>query len=152
MFLGGMAGSTAGGVKTFRIATLAKAANADLRRLIHPRGVFVTRFGKKALPDDLVESIQSFFLFYMFLFMTGTFLLAFIDSNANSQLDLVTTATAVASALGNIGPGLAEVGPAGNYAGIPGAGKWLLSFLMISGRLEIFPVLLLFTPDLWRRN
>lgn len=151
MFLGGMAGSTAGGVKTFRIGTLAKAAHADLRRLIHPRGVFVTRFGKKAVPDDIVESIQSFFLFYMFLFMTGTFLLAFIDSNSSTTLDLVTTATAVASALGNIGPGLADVGPTSNYAGIPGAGKWLLSFLMITGRLEVFPVLLLFTPDLWRK-
>ncbi len=151
MFLGGMAGSTAGGVKTFRIGTLAKAAHADLRRLIHPRGVFVTRFGKKAVPDDIVESIQSFFLFYMFLFMTGTFLLAFIDSNSSTDLDLVTTATAVASALGNIGPGLADVGPTSNYAGIPGAGKWLLSFLMITGRLEVFPVLLLFTPDLWRK-
>ncbi|MDH3193220.1 MAG: TrkH family potassium uptake protein, partial [Acidimicrobiia bacterium] len=151
MFLGGMAGSTAGGVKTFRIGTLAKAAHADLRRLIHPRGVFVTRFGKKAVPDDIVESIQSFFLFYMFLFMTGTFLLAFIDSNSSTDLDLVTTATAVASALGNIGPGLADVGPTSNYAGIPGLGKWLLSFLMITGRLEVFPVLLLFTPDLWRK-
>ncbi len=151
MFLGGMAGSTAGGVKTFRIGTLAKAAHADLRRLIHPRGVFVTRFGKKAVPEDIVESIQSFFLFYMFLFMTGTFLLAFINSNSATDLDLVTTATAVASALGNIGPGLADVGPTSNYAGIPGAGKWLLSFLMITGRLEVFPVLLLFTPDLWRK-
>lgn len=151
MFLGGMAGSTAGGVKTFRIATLAKAAHADLRRLIHPRGVFVIRFGKKSVPDDVVESIQSFFLFYMFLFMTGTFLLAFIDSNASAELDLVTTATAVASALGNIGPGLGDVGPTSNYAGIPGAGKWLLSFLMITGRLEVFPILLLFTPDLWRK-
>jgi trk system potassium uptake protein TrkH len=83
--------------------------------------------------------------------MTGTFLLAFIDSNSTTDLDLVTTATAVASALGNIGPGLADVGPTSNYAGIPGVGKWLLSFLMITGRLEVFPVLLLFTPDLWRK-
>jgi trk system potassium uptake protein TrkH len=145
MFLGGMAGSTAGGVKTFRIGTLANAAHADLRR-----GVFVTRFGKNAVPEDIVESIQSFFLFYMFLFMTGTFLLAFIASNSSTNLDLVTTATAVASALGNIGPGLADVGPTSNFARIPGVGKWLPSFLMITGRLEVFPVLLLFTPDLWR--
>jgi len=151
MFLGGMAGSTAGGVKTFRIAVLSKAASADLRRLVHPRGIFVTRFGDKSIPDSIVESIQSFFLFFMFLFMTGTFLLGFIVSNTGDQLDLVTSASAVASALGNIGPGLGDVGPAGNFATVPGAGKWLLAFLMIVGRLEIFPVLLLFTRTLWKR-
>ncbi len=151
MFLGGMAGSTAGGVKTYRIAVLAKAANNDLRRVIRPRGVFVTRFGKTAVPEAIVESIQSFFLFYMFLFMTGTFLLGFIESNLSAGLDLVTEASAVASALGNIGPGLGDVGPAGNYAGIPWPGKWLLATLMIAGRLELFPVLLLATRELWRR-
>lgn len=151
MFLGGMAGSTAGAVKTFRVGILSKAAVADLRRLVHPRGVFVTRFGSDTVRDDVVESIQSFFLFYMFLFMTGTFLVAFIDANASEGIDLVTAASAVAASLGNIGPGLGEVGPTGNYAGVPGLGKLLLSWLMIVGRLEIFPVLLLFTRDLWRR-
>lgn len=151
MFLGGMAGSTAGGVKTFRVGILSKAAAADLRRLVHPRGVFITRFGKDRVRDEIVESVQSFFLFYMFLFMTGTFLLSFLDANASERLDLITTASAVAASLGNIGPGLGEVGPTAHYAGLPGTGKWLLSGLMIVGRLEIFPVLLLFTRDLWRR-
>ena len=151
MFLGGMAGSTAGGVKTFRVGILSKAAAADLRRLVHPRGVFITRFGKDRVRDDIVESVQSFFLFYMFLFMTGTFLLSFLDANASERLDLITTASAVAASLGNIGPGLGDVGPTAHYAGIPGTGKWLLSGLMIVGRLEIFPVLLLFTRDLWKR-
>jgi len=151
MFLGGMAGSTAGGMKTFRIGVLTRAASADLRRLIHPRGVFITRFGKEAVPDPVVESVQSFFLFFMFLFMTGTFLFGFITSTLpGADLDLVTHASAVASALGNIGPGLGEVGPAGNYLLLPWPAKWLLSFLMIGGRLEIFPVLLLFTRALWR--
>jgi trk system potassium uptake protein TrkH len=150
MFLGGMAGSTAGGVKTFRVGILAKAAAADLRRLVHPRAVFVTRFGDQRVRDEIVESIQSFFLFFMFLFMTGTFLIAFIDANTSETLDLVTAASSVAASLGNIGPGLGEVGPTGNYAGIPDAGKLLLAGLMIVGRLEIFPVLLLFTRDLWR--
>jgi trk system potassium uptake protein TrkH len=151
MFIGGMAGSTAGGVKTFRVGILSKAAAADLRRLVHPRGVFITRFGRDRVRDEVVESVQSFFLFYMFLFMTGTFLLSFLDANATERLDLITTASAVAASLGNIGPGLGEVGPTAHYAGIPGTGKWLLSGLMIVGRLEIFPVLLLFTRDLWRR-
>jgi len=153
MFLGGMAGSTAGGIKTYRIGVLTKAASADLRRLVHPRGVFITRFGKDVVPDPIVESVQSFFLFFMFLFMTGTFVMGFIASTLpGAELDLVTSASAVASALGNIGPGLGEVGPASNYFGIPWPGKWLLSFLMMAGRLEIFPVLLLFTRELWRRS
>lgn len=151
MFLGGMAGSTAGSVKTFRVGILTKAAFSDLRRLVYPRGVFTLRFGRNRVPDPVVESVQSFFLFYMFLFMTGTFLLTFIDANLTERLNLVTAASAVASSLGNIGPGLGDVGPVANYATIPDLGKWLLSGLMIVGRLEIFPVLLLFTRDLWRR-
>ena len=147
MFLGGMAGSTAGGVKTFRIAVLTKAAAADLRRIVHPRGIFVTRFGKEVVSDSVMESIQTFFLFYMFLFMSGTVVLGLMSSD----LDLVTSASAVASSLGNIGPGLGAVGPTSNFLAIPDAGKWLLSFLMIAGRLEIFPVVLLFTRYLWRR-
>lgn len=151
MFVGGMAGSTAGSVKIFRIGILTKAAYYDLRRLVYPRGVFTIRFGGKALPDPVVESVQSFFLFYMFLFVAGTFALTFIDANLMERLDLVTAASAVASSLGNIGPGLGEVGPITNFAGLPALGKWLLAGLMIVGRLEIFPVLLLLTPDLWRR-
>ena len=151
MFLGGMAGSTAGGMKTFRIGVLSKAAFADLRRLVHPRGIFVTRFGTQRVAEPVIEAVQSYFLFYMFLFMTSTFVLAFIDANLAEGLDLVTATTAVAASIGNIGPGLGEVGPAGNYAGLPDLAKWLLSSLMIVGRLEIFPVLVLFTKDLWRR-
>ena len=151
MFLGGMAGSTAGGMKTFRIGVLSKAAFADLRRLVHPRAIFVTRFGKTRVTEPIVEAVQSYFLFYMFLFMTSTFLLAFIDANLAEGLDLVTAATAVAASIGNIGPGLEAVGPASNYSHLPDLAKWLLSGLMIVGRLEIFPVLVLFTKDLWRR-
>ena len=151
MFLGGMAGSTAGGMKTFRLGVLSKAAYADLRRLVHPRGVFVTHFGRVRVNEPVIESVQSFFLFYMFLFMTATFGLAFIDANLAEGLDLVTATSAVASSIGNIGPGLGDVGPAANYAGLPHLAKWLLSGLMIVGRLEIFPVLVLFTKDLWRR-
>ncbi len=151
MFLGGMAGSTAGSVKTFRLGVLAKSAATDLRRLVHPRGVFVTRFGADPVPDPIVRAVQSFFLFYMFLFMTGTFLMGVIESRLEAGLDLVTSASAVASALGNIGPGLGAVGPTANFAAVPLPGKWLLASLMIVGRLEVFPVLLLFTRGLWKR-
>jgi len=151
MFLGGMAGSTAGGIKTFRIGVLSKAAFADLRRLVHPRGVFITHFGKQKVTEPVIEAVQSYFLFYMFLFMTATFGLAFIDANLAEGLDLVTATSAVAASIGNIGPGLGDVGPASNYADMPQLAKWLLSGVMIVGRLEIFPVLVLFTKDLWRR-
>ncbi len=151
MFVGGMAGSTAGGIKTFRLGVLTRAASADLRRLIHPRGVFITRFAKNPVPDPIVESVQSFFLFFMFIFMTSTFLMGFIGSTFGAPTDIVTSVSATASAMGNIGPGLGAVGPTGNYLAIAWPGKWLLSFLMIVGRLEIFPVLLLFTRDLWRK-
>jgi trk system potassium uptake protein TrkH len=151
MFIGGMAGSTAGAIKTFRIGVLTKAAYADLRRLVHPRAVFITRFGGVRVTDPVAEAVQSYFLFYMFLFMTSVFLLAFIDANLDEGLDLVTATSAVAASIGNIGPGLGDVGPSANYGGLPALAKWLLSSLMIVGRLEIFPVLVLFTKDLWRR-
>lgn len=151
MFVGGMAGSTAGGIKTFRLGVLVKAAANDLRRIIHPRAVLPTRFGPVRVPDPVVESVQSFFLFYMFLFMTGTFLMGFLSATFGPELDIAETVSAAASALGNIGPALGDLGPSGNYLAVTWPGKWLLSFLMIAGRLEVFPVLLLFTRPLWRR-
>jgi trk system potassium uptake protein TrkH len=95
--------------------------------------------------------VQSFFLFYMFIFMTGTLAFGIITDVAGAGFDLVSSASAVASSVGNVGPGLGAVGPSSNYALVPDLGKWLLSFLMIVGRLEIFPVVLLFTRELWRR-
>lgn len=151
LFIGGMSGSTAGAVKVFRVGILSKAAVLDVRRIIHPRAVFSLRYGKERVPDHVVESIQSFFLFYMFIFMTSTFLVTFIDANLTERLDLVTAASAVATAMGNVGPGLGDVGPLSNFQGLPGLVKWLLSGLMIVGRLEVFPVLVLFSRDLWKR-
>jgi trk system potassium uptake protein TrkH len=151
MFVGGMSGSTGGAVKPYRLGVLTGAASSDLRRVIHPRGIFVTRFGKDSIPQDIVESVQSFFLMYMFIFMTGTMLFAVFAQTAGAGFDLVSSASAVASSLGNVGPGLSAVGPSSNYLAVPALGKWLLSLLMLVGRLEIFPVLLLFTRELWRR-
>ena len=151
MFVGGMAGSTSGSIKTDRLYILYEASRTDVRRIIHPRGVFVTRAGGATVPDLVVETVQTFFLLYMFAFMTGTFLFAIIGWAGGSNLDIVTTISAVASALGNIGPGLGDVGPASNYLAIPLAGKWLLAVLMIVGRLEILPILILFNREVWRR-
>ena len=87
----------------------------------------------------------------MFSFMTGVFLMAGTGFLADSSMDILTMVTAVASSLGNVGPGLGDVGPTGNYLGLPGLSKWLLSSLMIIGRLEILPILILFNPEVWRK-
>lgn len=151
MFVGGMAGSTGGAMKPYRLGVLYQASKTDLRKVIHPKGIFVVRFGRDVVPDKIVQSVQSFFLLYMFIFMTGTLALGIITDVAGAEFDLVSSASAVASSFGNVGPGLAAVGPSSNYVLVPALGKWLLSFLMIVGRLEIFPVVLLFTRELWRR-
>jgi trk system potassium uptake protein TrkH len=151
LFVGGMAGSTAGAVKVYRLGVLYDASRADLRRVVHPRGIFVVRLGRDPVPDEIVESVQSFFLLYMFAFMTGTMLVGVFEQSLGLGSDLVTSASAVATSLGNVGPGLGAVGPASNYTVVHDSTKWVLSFLMILGRLELFPILLLFTRDLWRR-
>jgi trk system potassium uptake protein len=151
MFIGGMAGSTSGSIKVYRLGILYQGSRADMRRLIHPRGVFVTKLGHQQVPDRIAESVQSFFIIYIFLFMTGTLAFASIEAIAGLDVDLATSVSSVASALGNIGPGLNDVGPLNTFADVPLLGKWLMSFLMIVGRLEIFPILLLFTREAWRR-
>lgn len=151
MFLGGMAGSSAGGIKSFRLATVAGAARIDLRRMIHPLAVFRTRLGGDAIEPEVVGGARAFTLFYLLAFLVGTLLLGVLGPAGSPGDDLLTSASAVASALGNVGPGLGAVDPSGGYAALPGAARWLLSSLMIVGRLEIFPIALLFTRGLWRR-
>ncbi len=151
MFVGGMAGSTGGSVTPYRLGVLTGAARADLRRVIHPRGVFLTRLGGDTIDDRVVETVQSFFLLYMFIFMTGTLGFAVIAQIDGGGFDMVSSASAVASSLGNVGPALAELGPSSTYAAVPALNKILLSFLMLVGRIEIYPILLLFTRELWRR-
>jgi trk system potassium uptake protein TrkH len=151
MFIGGMAGSTAGSVKTYRIGVLTSASLADVRRVIHPRGVFISRLGSTNVPEKIVQNVQAFFLLYMFIFMTGTFVLGVFSSAIGPDLDLVSAASAVATALGNVGPGLGSVGPTSTFNEVTDLGKWLLSGLMITGRLEIFPIALLFNRGLWGR-
>lgn len=151
MFVGGMAGSTSGSIKIYRHEILYESSRADVRRLIHPRGVFVTRIGKNPVKDTVVEAVQTFFMLYMFAFMTGSFALAVISSIWGPDLDIVSTVSAVASSIGNVGPGLGSVGPTENYLGVAAPGKWLLAGLMIVGRLEILPILILFNRESWRR-
>jgi len=145
MFIGGMAGSTGGGIKVIRQMLLFKNAGKELKRAIHPQGVIPVRLNHEAVSQDIIYKVMAFFQLYILVFMFGAMCLSFLG------LDFETAIGASISALGNIGPGLGSVGPVGNYGFIPGAGKWLLSFLMLLGRLELFTVLILITPSFWKR-
>jgi trk system potassium uptake protein TrkH len=151
MFLGGMSGSTTGAVKTYRLALLAKIAGADVRRLTRPSAISVTRFGGSVVAAPVLRNVAAFFVLYVGIFVIGTLLFAFFEAWLGGGVDVITATSAAASTLGNVGPGLGEVGPAGTYAGIVTPGKWVLAIMMLMGRLEIFPILLLLTPAFWRR-
>ena len=144
-FMGGCAGSSAGGIKMFRFRILFSMAQAQMRRLLQPSGVFLARYNGRPVPASTVGSVMSFlFLFVVSFLMFTIGLLAM-------GLDLVTAASGAASALANVGPGLGDIiGPAGNYQPLPDSAKWLLSFAMMMGRLELMTVLILFTPSFWR--
>ena len=144
MFIGGCAGSTGGGLKVTRIVTMAKAAFADMRKMLHPNAVIRVRMEGRALPEKQVRGVQAYFSLYMLLFGISWLLLSL------EGFDLLSTFTALASCINNIGPGLGMVGPMGSFAAFSPASKLLLSFDMLAGRLEIFPMLLLFAPSLWR--
>jgi trk system potassium uptake protein TrkH len=151
MFFGGMAGSTTGAMKTYRVGLLAKSSGADLRSITRPQAVNLTRFGGVVVPSSVLRNVSAFFVLYVGIFIGGSILLSFLEAMFGNGIDVVTSTSAAASALGNVGPGLGEVGPTSTYAAIVAPGKWLLAFMMIVGRLEIFPILLLFMPAFWRR-
>lgn len=144
MFCGGCAGSTAGGLKCVRIALVVKFMMRQVRLHVRPRSVEHIRFGGNTVGTEAMRSVIAMFLLFIMSFAVGALALAAMG------LDLTTSCSASIAALGNIGPGLGSVGPACHYADIPAAGKMLLTVLMLVGRLEIFTVLSLFTPVLWR--
>ncbi len=146
MFVGGMAGSTAGGIKVMRIYLLLRQGVAELQRSIHPRAVVVTRLGAEPVEDSVLLNIFGFVLFFLALFAAGVLALALLGH------DLTTAIGASVASIANIGPGLGAVGAVENYGWMDPWSLGLLMLLMIVGRLEIFTVLLLFHPGLWRRG
>ncbi len=144
MFIGGSAGSTGGGIKVVRIVLLIKNAYYELKRLVHPNAIIPVRYNKKAVPPGIITNVLAFIVIYM-----ATVGVSMVIMSAMGY-DLDTSIGAVATSLGNIGPGLGEVGPAANFAHVPDVGKWFLSFLMLMGRLEIFTVVLIFSPYFWK--
>jgi len=145
MFFGGCAGSTGGGMKHSRIILLAKHAYWQLYRLLHPRAIVRLRIGRQTLPEDVLLDVQVFFVLYM-----GSFTLASLGLTAVG-VDILTAVSAAATALGNVGPGLAEVGPFDHYAWLPHAAKWLLAACMLLGRLEFTALLVLCLPSFWKQ-
>lgn len=145
MFIGGMAGSTGGGIKVVRVLIVMKNSFLELKRLIHPTAVIPIKYNGHSIPDTIVRNILAFIVFYIVIFVISTVLVA------SMGYDLETSLGAVAATLGNIGPGIGDVGPVENFAHFPDAGKWLLSFLMLIGRLELFTVLILFSKAYWKR-
>lgn len=143
-FFGGSAGSTGGGIKIMRIVLLFKNGYYELKRMIHPNAVIPLKFNKHSVDSKIVTNVLAFFVLYFMIFGTSTVLFMLFEPNLESAMG------AVASSLGNIGPGLGSVGPAENYAHIHPAGKWFLSFLMLLGRLELFTILVLFSPSFWK--
>lgn len=145
MFIGGMAGSTGGGVKVVRQLLLFKNGAQELKRAIHPHAIIPVRLSREAVPQEIIFKVMAFFQIYIVILLLGSIVMALIG------LDFESAVGASIATIGNIGPGLGKVGPVGNYAFIPDFGKWFLSFMMLLGRLELFTILILFSKAFWTR-
>lgn len=145
MFVGGCAGSTTCGMKVFRFQVLHATALCQMRRLLQPHGVFIPYYNNRAIPEEVTTSVLGFFFLYGIAFALLAIGLGLCG------LDFITATSGAATAISNVGPGLGPtIGPAGSFAPLPDGAKWLLSFGMLLGRLELFTVLVLFLPSFWR--
>lgn len=145
MFVGGCAGSTGGGIKCVRFLILYRYLQGELRRLLHPQAVVAVKIARQTVQPGVVHHVLGMTLLYLGIFAVASGIMAGLG------LDLVTSASSVAATLGNIGPGLAQVGPSGHYGEIPAVGKGVLIFCMLAGRLEIYTVFILLFPEFWKK-
>ncbi|WP_319508334.1 TrkH family potassium uptake protein [uncultured Methanolobus sp.] len=145
MFIGGCAGSTSGGIKVVRFLLLLKYAQRALFKSIHPRAVKPIKLNNKTVPDDVMQAIVSFVVIYFMIFAISTGLLSLMG------IDIISSITSSIATLGNIGPGFGLVGPMANFAAIPFVGKIVLIANMWIGRLEVFTVIVMLTPEFWKR-
>jgi trk system potassium uptake protein TrkH len=146
MFIGACAGSTGGGIKVSRILIMFKTIGQEIKSLIHPRSVHSMKLDDKVVDKGVVRGVGAFLMTYAVIFCVSLLLIT-LDGK-----DLVTNFTAVTATINNIGPGLMEVGPTGNFAGFSVFSKCVFIFDMLAGRLELYPILLLLTPSVWRKN
>ena len=145
MFIGGCAGSTACGIKIFRLQMLLIFLRNQVKKLIYPNSVIITKYNHQKISDDFIRSVIIFIFSFLFIFLIIAMLLSI------SGLDFVTSISGAASSISNVGPGLGEIiGPDGNYESLPDLSKWILAAGMLLGRLELFAVLVLFFPSFWR--
>jgi trk system potassium uptake protein TrkH len=145
MFIGGCAGSTACGIKIFRFQLLFMFINNQIKKIIYPNTIFVLKYNNQKITDDYMNSIIIFIFAYLFIFILTAMLLSI------TGLDFLSSISGAATSISNVGPGLGEViGPNGNFKSLPEVSKWILSFGMLLGRLELFAVLILFFPSFWR--
>ena len=144
MFVGGCAGSTSGGIKVSRFVILSKTVFKEMKSYIHPKSITKLKMDDKEVEHDIVRSVNVYFITYMVIYAVSVLLVAFEGK------DLVTTFTAVATALGNVGPGLELAGPTQNFGHFSVFTKWVLILDMLAGRLELFPLLILFHPGAWK--
>jgi trk system potassium uptake protein TrkH len=145
LLFGACAGSTSGGVKMIRYHLLIKNGILELKRLIHPSAVIPVRYNNRSVSSEIISKVSSFVLLYLAIFGISSVIMAFLG------LELQSAMGSVAASMANIGPGLGSTGPVSNYSQVPEVGKWILSFLMLIGRLEIFSVLIIFSPAFWRK-
>ena len=146
MFIGGCAGSTACGIKIFRVKLLFRFIVNELKKIIYPRGIFNIKYENNNVDEKFMASIISFIFLYILIFFIVTALLSI------NGLDFITAISAAATSISNVGPGLGEIiGPNGNFSQLTDFSKWILSISMILGRLELFAVLVLFIPSFWRK-
>ena len=146
MFLGGSAGSTSGGVKVVRHLVLIRNGFLEFQRTLHPNAILPVRYNNSTIDGKIVFNILAFFILYMLAFIIGALGFSMLGINFESAIGVA------ASSLGNVGPALGEFGPVDNYSSLPAIGKWWAAFLMLIGRLELFTVLILFTPFFWRNR
>jgi len=145
MFIGGSAGSTGGGVKIIRILLLVKNSLLEMKRSIHPQAIIPVKYNKKSVSQQLIFNVMAFFLIYFIIFSVGTIIISLFGN------DFQTSIGASIATLGNIGPGIGGVGPVDNYAFFATPAKWILSFMMLLGRLELFTILIVISPAFWKR-
>ena len=146
MLMGACAGSTTGGLKCIRMVILTKVSRNEFKHILHPNAILPVRINKQVISPSIVSTVLAFCFIYIAIIVISTLLMMAMGVGAEESMGCVI------SSIGNMGPGLGETGPAYSWNALPDAAKWLLSFLMLLGRLELFTVLLLFTPDFWKRN
>ncbi len=146
MFTGGSSGSTAGGIKWVRLAIFLKSGVAEFKRRIHPNAVVPVKMNGRPITQQTTNNVMAFMVFYIMILIVSTLLFCALGVNFDESLG------ASVSAMGNIGPSIGQFGPAGTYAAFPEVGKWVMTFVMLIGRLEIFTVLLLFSRVLWKKG